>query len=70
MVFQVFSHRVGKKIKLLRKSKGISQEDLSLIVGVNQSQLSKMERGYQSVSCCIICKLAEYFNIKENYFFD
>lgn len=67
--FQVFSSHVGKNIRAIRKINGMNQKQLSVIAGVNQSQLSKMERGHQSVSCCVICKLSEYFQVEEAYFF-
>jgi len=69
MVMQVFSYNVGKNLKRFRKSKGMSQAQFADIVGVNQSQYSKMERGTQSVSCCVLCMLEQRYNISPAFFF-
>ena len=37
--------RIGKAIRELRKGHNLRQEDLSLSIGIKQSQLSKIERG-------------------------
>ena len=36
----------GKRVKALRKRKGLSQEQLGAIVGFSQSKISKIENGY------------------------
>ena len=68
-MLQVFSSLIGKRILELRKRHGMTQKQLCVIAGVNQSQFSKMERGTQAITCCVICKLAEYFWKSPDYFF-
>jgi XRE family transcriptional regulator, master regulator for biofilm formation len=54
----------GKKIKLLRKQKGISLSQLSEITGISKSYLSLMERDIQTnPSLDIIEKIAEAFDV-------
>lgn len=67
---QVFSSYVANNVKLLRKALGLKQKDFADFLGVNHSQYSKMERGVQSLSVCMICHLSERFNINPSWFFD
>lgn len=64
----IFSMIVGKKIKALRKSLKLNQYDFCKFVGVNQSQLSKIERGFQSLDICQICFLSYKFKIDLEWF--
>lgn len=52
-----------EKIRNLRLSKGTSQEELAMFVGVNKSSISKYERGLQDPSIEIAKKIAEFFGI-------
>lgn len=67
---QIISFKVGQKIRMLRKSQHLNQQDIGNIIGVDQSQVSKIERGIQSVSSCQICQLSVFFRIHPSYFFD
>ena len=37
--------KLGEKIKQLRKSKGISQEELAVMLKINRNYLSRIETG-------------------------
>lgn len=52
-----FKSGVGNNIKLLRKLKGITQEELSEIIGIHSRQLSKIETGEHFPSCKTLEKL-------------
>ncbi len=58
--------KLGEKIKLLRKSKGISQESLAAILKVNRNYLSRVETGKSEPTAGILKQLAEIFNIDLN----
>lgn len=66
----LFSKLIGKKIRLVRNHLGLTQKDFSVVLGVMQSQLSKIERGVQSVTVCQVCQLAEMYEINLEWFFD
>lgn len=51
------------QIKILRKRKCLSQQDLSKILGVNQTAISQWERGITNPSYEMLIKLSKYFNI-------
>ena len=60
---------VGKYIKYLRTKKGISQEELGKIVGVQRAAVQKWESGLvQNLKRTTIKKLAEYFCVNPAYF--
>lgn len=58
--------KLGEKIKLLRKSKGISQESLAAILKVNRNYLSRVETGKSEPTAGILKQLAEIFNVDLN----
>ncbi len=56
---------IGKYIKYLREQKGISQEELGKVVGVQRAAVQKWESGAtQNLKRITIQKLAEYFDVK------
>lgn len=55
---------IGKYIKELRTQKGISQEELGRIAGVQRAAVQKWESGRtQNLKRATIQKLADYFNV-------
>jgi transcriptional regulator with XRE-family HTH domain len=50
-------------IKMLRKSKGISQEGLAKLTGLHRTYISMLERGIRSPSLVTIEKIAAALNI-------
>ena len=46
-----------KLIKQIRKEKGITQEELGKIVGVQKAQISKLESNVQNVTLATILKV-------------
>ena len=63
--------KVSEQIKSLRIEKGISQEELGKIVGVQRAAVQKWESGAtQNLKRTVIQKLAEYFNVNPAVFVD
>lgn len=55
---------IGEYIKQLRTKKGISQEELGKVVGVQRAAVQKWEAGkVQNLKRGTIKKLADYFNV-------
>ena len=52
-----FKHGLGSNLKLIRKSKEITQEDLAGIIGIHSRQLSKIETGEHFPSCKTLEKI-------------
>lgn len=53
----------GNKIKLLRKSHGLSQEKLAIILKINRNNLSRIETGKSEPTLSVIRDIATYFKI-------
>lgn len=53
----------GKKLSELRKSKGLSQEDLAFELGISQSSVSNYEGGATLPDILVLERVSSYFNI-------
>ena len=54
---------LGKRIRYLRKQRGLSQEDLALECEINRNYLSDLERGRRNPSLLILDKIANGLNV-------
>lgn len=62
---------IGEYIKILRTSKGLSQEELGKIVGVQRAAVQKWEAGKtQNLKRDTIKKLADFFEVNPANFID
>lgn len=60
---------IGDKIRVLRKRKGLTQEELGKIIGVKKSAVAKYENNrVENLKRSTIQKLAEVFNVAPSYF--
>lgn len=48
----------GSRVRLLRKRKGLSQEQLALRCGLDRTYVGGVERGERNISICNIEKIA------------
>ena len=62
--------KLGEKIKLIRKSKGISQEELASTLKINRNFLSRIETGKSEPTASILKNIATLFNIDLNSLLD
>ena len=53
----------GKKIKVFRLEKGISQEELASIADIDRTYISDIEKGDRNVSLIVISKISKAFEI-------
>ncbi|MDC1395610.1 helix-turn-helix domain-containing protein [Bacteroidia bacterium] len=53
--------RLGVRIKQLRREKGVSQEKLSEIAGLDRTYMTDIENGKRNVSIVVLEKLAMAF---------
>lgn len=61
---------VGPKLRQLRKERNLTQTELSTRVGIQQSDLSRMEKGEYRVSLDTLFKILSEFEISIGEFFD
>ena len=62
--------KLGEKIKYLRKSKGISQEELATMLKINRNFLSRIETGKSDPNAGILKSIAQIFNVDLNSLLD
>ena len=58
--------KLGEKIKQLRKSKGISQEELASTLKINRNFLSRIETGKSEPTASMLKNIAKIFNVDLN----
>jgi len=61
---------VGRKIRELRKEHKLTQTELSARVGIQQSDLSRMEKGEYRVSLDTLFRILAEFKLSMGEFFD
>lgn len=60
----------GKKLKMLRKENGMTQQELAASLGVTKSTVSYYELGERSPSPEILTKIAYVFHTTTDYLLD
>lgn len=58
--------KIGIKIRLERTKRGISQEKLAKLSGINKNSIGAIERGVSSPSIDTIAKIADAFGLQFN----
>jgi transcriptional regulator with XRE-family HTH domain len=61
---------VGRKIRQLRKQRNLTQTDLAGKIGIQQSDLSRMEKGEYRVSLDALFRILGEFGMGVGEFFD
>jgi DNA-binding Xre family transcriptional regulator len=61
----IFLKAIGVQIRQARLDKKLSQKDLSLIVGIKQPEISKIEDGKKNITILTLAKFCKVLNIKK-----
>lgn len=61
---------IGKKIKKLRKTSGITQADLARELGITRSSVNAWEMGVSLPSTIYVIELARIFKVSTDYLLD
>lgn len=61
---------VGKRVRELRNSIGISQEELADLAGLDRTYITSVERGKRNISIVNIEKLAKALKVSLSEFFN
>lgn len=48
---------LGQRIRVQRKSIGLTQEELALVAGVDRSYFGAVERGERNITFTVLCRL-------------
>jgi len=66
---QSVNKNIGRNVKKLRKAKGITQEQLAEAIDVQRNFITSIETGKTFISCEVLVKLSNYFNVEPAFFF-
>ena len=61
---ELFYQKVGERIRIKRKERGLSQEGLAEAVGLKRPSMSNIEKGRQNILLHTFCDIAETLGIK------
>ena len=61
---------LGNKIKLARKAKNLSQNQLAEMLDISREHLAKVETAKRKISLSLLFKLSDILNISESELFD
>ena len=65
--FELQLDLIGEMIKMARKKRNLTQEELGELVGVQKAQISKLENGMSNVTIGTILKVFEALKAKVNF---
>ena len=68
--FAVVDVHVGKRIKILRKLRGMNQSKLGESVGLSFQQIQKYETGANRISASRLFEFSQVFDVPVSCFFD
>lgn len=60
---------IGRRIRLLRELKHVSQRTVSEAVGIPRDRFSKIEKGHAGLSPEMMMRLADYFEVSLDYLY-
>ena len=58
---------VGKRIRNLRKQKGMTQDELAAVFKTESSAISKIETGNRTISLDYVVEIAAYFEVSIDF---
>lgn len=70
MGLKKLQNSIGKKLKLLRIQKDLTQEELAFEVNISRDHLSNIENGKYPINIKTLYKLAKFYDVEMNYFFE
>lgn len=62
------NNNLGKRIKELRKSRNLKQDDLAKVLEISRSQISNLENGRRSLNLKQLEKLCNLFKVDMSFF--
>lgn len=67
---QLYALDLGENLRIQREARGLTQEDLGLMIGTQHPRISDMERGLVDIRLSDIIKLARVFEIRPDNLVD
>ncbi|MBR1680456.1 helix-turn-helix transcriptional regulator [bacterium] len=62
--------KLGKQLKIIRKEKGLTQEQLAEKVGIHPTYVGKLESGKSNLSTLLLFKISRALGVKLSKIFE
>jgi transcriptional regulator with XRE-family HTH domain len=60
---------IGSRVRIRRTSRGMTQQDLSDLLGVDRDNLAAYEAGVERINAKILSQIARLLDVRPDYFF-
>ncbi len=60
---------IGSRLRIKRTSRGMSQQELSKLLGVDRNNLVRFEAGTERVNANLLFRIAKLLGVSPDYFF-
>jgi transcriptional regulator with XRE-family HTH domain len=60
---------VGSRVRIRRTSRGMTQQDLSDLLGIDRDNLAAYEAGVERINAKILFQIAKLLDVRPDYFF-
>jgi DNA-binding XRE family transcriptional regulator len=60
---------IGSRVRIKRTSRGMTQQDLSDLLGIDRDNLAAHEAGVERVTAKILFQIAKLLDVRPDYFF-
>ena len=60
---------IGSRVRVRRTSRGMTQQDLSDLLGIDRDNLAAYEAGVERINAKILFQIAKLLDVRPDYFF-
>jgi DNA-binding XRE family transcriptional regulator len=60
---------IGSRVRARRTSRGMTQQDLSDLLGVDRNNLAAYEAGAERINADLLLRIAKFLDVRPDYFF-
>jgi DNA-binding XRE family transcriptional regulator len=60
---------IGSRVRVKRTSRGITQQELSELLGIDRNNLAGCESGEERINANLLLRIAKLLDVRPNYFF-
>lgn len=60
---------IGSRVRIRRTSRGVSEQELSKLLGIERSNLAAYETGEQRITASLLFRIAKVLDVRADYFF-
>ena len=61
--------RIGSRVRIKRTSRGMTQHELSSLLGIKRNKLAAYEAGEERVNANLLLRIAKLLGVRPDYFF-